>query len=372
MKFLFSQFWVLVIVLLNTGWEESRPFLMGMTPFPFDLSETAQDETYKQLSEYTDLILHHMDTGIPWEEALTGEPYHPAVMRNIEERIAHIQPSQRVYLSITPNAAERSQIAGYWGADESMPLSEAWRERSFDDPEVITAFLNHARFMIEQFQPDYFAYGIEVTCAYRGEEDTAFQEFLAFAKMVYPTLKAEYPDLVIFATICAISVESDDIEALVEAGREVVAYSDLIGLSIYPYLFGNIGLEGIANPSTLTDDWLSRWATIDPQKPFAITETGYIAQDLIIPEFGISVKGTEGHQAEYVQRLLKEAQRLDAEFVIWFVLRDYDAFVQTVEVLGIETQNFLLWRDTGLIDEAGVPRPASQVWIEWLAKERAG
>jgi hypothetical protein len=345
---------------------------MGITPFPFNLTEAAQDETYEQLAQYTDLILHHMDTGIPWEEALTGEPYHPAVIKNIEERVSRIQPGQTVYLSITPNAAERSQLAGYWGADESMPLSEAWRERSFDNPEVITAFLNHARFMIEQFQPDYFAYGIEVTCAYRGEGDPSFQEFLTFVKTVYPTLKAEYPDLVIFATICAISVETDDVEALLEASREVVAYSDLIGLSIYPYLFGDIGLEGTADPSTLTDDWLSRWRAIDPEKPFAITETGYIAQDLVIPEFGISVKGTEDHQAEYVRRLLSEAQRLNAEFVIWFVLRDYDLFVQTVEAFGIETQIFLLWRDTGLIDEAGEPRLATQVWIEWLAKERAG
>jgi len=66
---------------------ESRPFLMGMSPFPYDLTQQAQDYTYDQLAQHTDLILHHMDTGIPWDEALTGQPYHPAVQENIAQRV---------------------------------------------------------------------------------------------------------------------------------------------------------------------------------------------------------------------------------------------------------------------------------------------
>jgi len=250
----------------------------------------------------------------------------------------------------------------------SLPLPEPWQGRTFDDPMVIEAFLNHARYMIGQFQPDYFAYGIEVTCANRGSDDRAFQQFINFAEQVYTILKAEYPDLPIFATICALSLENDDLNDLLEANRQVIQYSDLIGLSIYPYLFGEIGLRGEANPAdTLPADWLSRWAMLDPSKPFAITETAYIAQDLKMDTFGIEITGSEQHQAAYVQRLLNEAARLNAEFVIWFIMRDYDQFVTTIESFGIPSEAFLIWRDTGLINEAGQGRPAFEIWQDWLA-----
>jgi len=153
-----------------------------------------------------------------------------------------------------------------------------------------------------------------------------------------------------------------------QANRQVIQYSDLIGLSIYPYLFGEIGLRGEANPAdTLPADWLSRWAMLDPSKPFAITETAYIAQDLKMDTFGIEITGSEQHQAAYVQRLLNEAARLNAEFVIWFIMRDYDQFVTTIESFGIPSEAFLIWRDTGLINEAGQGRPAFEIWQDWLA-----
>ncbi|MEM9954431.1 MAG: hypothetical protein AAF846_22675, partial [Chloroflexota bacterium] len=183
---------------------------------------------------------------------------------------------------------------------------------------------------------------------------------------VYTTLKAEYPDLPIFATICAISVETNNTAQLINAGRQVAEYSDIVGLSIYPYLLGDIGLRGRANPQNLPDNWLSRWVEIDPEKPFAITETAYIAEDLSMPDFGISISGTEEYQANYVERLLYEAQLYNAEFVIWFIVRDYDAFVITIEGFGIEAEAFLIWRDTGLFDEQGRPRPALAIWDSWL------
>lgn len=346
-----------------------RSFSMGFTPWPYDLTDEAQQQTYDLLSQHSDLILHHMDTGIPWQEALDGTPYPANVLTSIQQRIAQRRAHQKVYLSITPNAlADRNRIADIWGAEEHLPLPPAWAQRSFDDPLVMRAFLNHARFMIAQFQPDYFAYGIEVSCALRGLDDPAFQSLLAFAAQVYPVLKAEYPGLPIFLTICSISLELDDLAVLEEANRQLIAYSDYVGLSLYPYLLTpGLGLRGTAAPQRLPADLLTRWANLAPHKPFAITETGYIAEPLRIERFGIDITADEAAQAAYVARLLAELHTLEAEFVIWFVLRDYDALLRQLEALAIPTESFLIWRDTGLFDGAGQPRPALRLWDAWLA-----
>ncbi len=198
-------------------------------------------------------------------------------------------------LSITPNAlADRNRLADYWASEEHLPLPDYWAGRAFDDPLVISAFLNHARFMIEQFHPDYFAYGIEVTCSNRGTADEAFRSLLRFAQQVYPTLKAAYPDLPIFLTMCATSLELDDPAVLQSANQQIIQYSDYIGLSIYPYLLtpGAVDLTGEADPAQLPDDLFTRWAELDPAKPFVITETGYIAEALVVDELGITIRGT--------------------------------------------------------------------------------
>lgn len=350
----------------------ARSFSMGFTPWPYDLTDDAQQQTYDLLSQHSDLILHHMDTGIPWQEALDGTPYPANVHAAIQQRVAQRRTGQKVYLSITPNAlADRNRIADIWGAEEHLPLSPVWAQRSFDDPLVIRAFLNHARFMIAQFQPDYFAYGIEVSCAFRGLDDPAFQSLLAFAAQVYPVLKAENPGLPIFLTICSISLELDDPAMLEEANRQLIVYSDYVGLSIYPYLLTpSIRLRGTAAPQRLPADLLTRWANLAPHKPFAIAETGYIAEPLRIERFGIDIAADEAAQAAYVARLLAELHALEAEFVIWFVLRDYDALVRQLEALTIPTESFLIWRDTGLFDGAGQPRAALRLWDAWLALPR--
>lgn len=88
----------------------------------------------------------------------------------------------------------------------------------------------------------------------------------------------------------------------------------------------------------------------------------------LMDSFGININGSAAQQVAYVERLLEETQRLEAAFVIWFVVRDYDPFVTTVENFGIDATLFPIWRDTGLIDGAGESRPALAIWTDWLLR----
>ncbi len=138
---------------------ESRSFYMGMTPWPYDFTAEAQQYTYETIGAHTDLVAHHFDEGIPWPEALAGEPYHPSVREAIDFRVGHLQEVEKVYLAITPLSGGRDSLAGYWAAESSMARTGEWENKDFDDPDVIAAYINFSRYMISIFNPDYMAYG---------------------------------------------------------------------------------------------------------------------------------------------------------------------------------------------------------------------
>lgn len=349
---------------------ESRSMLLGVQPFPHDITAQASEQAYEFVRAHSDLLFYHLDNGIPWPEALAGEPYHPNFMADIESMTAARQPGQKLYLAITPNQPERNQIAQYRAEEEGMELPSAWQGKTFDDPDVIAAYLNHARFMIDTMRPDYFAYGIEVTCDFQSLDDPALGQFQRFAEVVYPTLKGEYPNLPIFLTICTGSFQHDDIEALFDLGRQVLKYSDYVAISTYPYWIVPGMKIKQANPADLPRDWFAQWARLAPDKPFAVAETAYPAEDLKMrPIFGwnVNVEANETWQAQYITFMLESLNELEAEFVAWFVPRDYDALYDWITDQTGEVEFFKTWRDTGFLDGSGRERPSLAVWDAWLA-----
>ncbi len=97
----------------------------------------------------------------------------------------------------------------------------------------------------------------------------------------------------------------------------------------------------------------------------AIAETGWIAEDLVIPEFSVNVPSDSDKQAAYVRALLDEVDAIDGRFIVWFSLVDFDAL--WAGALG-ENPIGKIWRDTGLIDGDLDPRPALSIWRDYLAR----
>lgn len=73
-----------------------------------------------------------------------------------------------------------------------------------------------------------------------------------------------------------------------------------------------------------------------------------------------------------MEKVLSICQAKRAKLFIWFAPKDYNALITNFENQGgysQETINLLsLWKDTGLIDEEGVQRPAYNTWINWMNK----
>lgn len=337
-----------------------RSFRMGFTPFPWDATAEALDDTYARLEAHSDIIAHHFDNGVPWPEALSGDDYPPLVENEIRSRLERTPAGHPVYLAVTPIATLRDGLADYWGNAGPQEPPPPWDRRGFGSRQVRKAFVRHCLRMIERFQPDFFAYGVEVDLLAINDPE-AFEDFVKLARRVYRKLDRKHPDLPIFLTFTL--GQPFDFERRREVMERLLPWSDLLAVSTYPYLAA--GIEG--DPRRIPDDWFTRLEEVADGKPIAVAETGYAAETLTFETLDWTIPGREAWQKRYVKRLLSDADRIEAEFVIWFVLVDYDRLWLLMEEAGA-LELFKAWRDTGLFDESLEARPALRPWDRWLER----
>jgi hypothetical protein len=334
----------------------TRVFNMGFTTWPYDATATAVNFVYTEISARGDFVAHHLDGGVPWQEALDGDAYNPAVEAEIQGRLDNTPANQRMYLAISPFNTGRDGLAGNWGAGTNEPLLAPWDTRDFDSPEVILAYTNFARDMITRFQPTYFNLGIEAS-ELLVNDLARFNRYVTFATQVANTLRAEFPNLRLMISVALKSpgsARAQTIEANIGALIDLV---DVVGISVYPYVFFDHADKG--DPANLPANWFSQIQNIANGKPIAVAETAWIAERLEVPTFGVDVMANAQNQADYMTELFAEAEALDAEFIVWWALVDFDALWNGV--LGQDPVG-RIWRDTGLFDELLNPRPALDAW----------
>ncbi|GAB4549897.1 MAG: hypothetical protein OHK0023_15110 [Anaerolineae bacterium] len=343
--------------------QESRPFDMGFTTFPYEVSLAAVDYTYRTITADADLFAHHFDNGVPWPEALAKQPFPVNLRNEWIYRKSKTPSSHKIYLSVTPINFMRNGLATYRGEKEDMPLPAPWNRYDFDHPDVQAAFLHYCQEAIHAFAPDYLNIGIEVNLLLNAAPEK-WASYLRLHQATYTALKREYPDLPIFVSIYGASLldgyTEDDVALHRKALAEIMPYSDYFALSLYPY---TTRFMTARLPTTMFDE-LRRLS----DKPMAVAETGYIAQPLTVTINGapFTIDSDENKQDAYIMLLLEAATKHRFKFIINFVLRDYDAIW---EMLG-KTDLAATWRDTGLYDESGTPRKALTTWRGYLERPR--
>ncbi len=337
---------------------QERWYRVGITPFNYGISDETQDDVYARINPRQDVMSHHVDDGVPWPEAYAGTPFHPAVEANIARRLDSTPTGTPIYLAVTPLNGGRTELAGYWNDESNAPRPGIWADKDFDDPMVLEAYLNYCREMIDRFQPAYFNYAIESTELAHNNPD-AWSKFMVLVRGVYPVLKREYPGLPIFASAV---IRHPDSRAMADEEpfiREMMQYSDWMGVSTYPYLWFESSDPG--DPANLPPDWLSQVVALAPGKPVAVAETGWLAETLDVPEYGIYVVGTAQRQQDYLIELFAQLDALQARHVTWFLAVDYDQAWAIWELLGLDPA-LSVWKDTGLWSGDLVARPSLATW----------
>ena len=344
----------------------TRSFYMGFTPWLYEASIAAQNATYSRLEAHGDIIKHHLLGGIPWQEALDGQPYHANVEAELQARISRTPDNSEVFLAIDSLNSARTALAPYRGAMDNMPLTGDWATRTWSSQEVIDAYIAYAEDMINRFEPRYFEYGTEASELLLNDA-AAFTDYLIFAEAVYGSLKSTYPNLTLIISIALKSPGSDEMQTIQTNIGSLLAFSDVVGISVYPYAFFNHADKG--DPANLPLYWLDQINDFSGDKPLAISETGWIAEDLDIAAFTFSESSSAAKQNAYLDELLIAANDKQMEFVIWWSVTDFDT-LWNVELAQDPVAK--IWKDIGLYDENQLPRSALQTWDSWYDKTRQG
>lgn len=334
-----------------------------MTPFPYDVTQEAVDWVYARLAVDVDLLAFHTTSGVPWVEAGTdagADGYGASVQAVWAKHLDQLGAGHEVYVALTPLDDSRSKLADYWGAEEHMPLPAPWDSYDFDAPEVKAAYLSFCRQAILTYEPDHFAIGIEVNLL-KANAPERWDAFVDLHSATYTALKAEFPDLPVFATFTGVDLLEGwtalDHAAQMDALADVLPYSDYLGISFYPFMSAYL-----ANPypASAWDDFVA----LAGGKPVVIGESGYPAQTTELKDFMLTFEGTPEKQEAFVADMLAAADAHSFPFVVNFLVRDYDALWEAINGGDYEA----IWRDTGFYDEGGAGRPALATWLDALAR----
>lgn len=344
--------------------DDTRSFYMGTTPWPADFTVAEVDTAYRFINDHCDIVSQHFDDGIPYEEAYYNRPMPNVLLQDMQTRLSKTAAGKKVLLSVAALGLSRTAKADYYNnAPASDSIKTYWRNLPFDDPKVVTVYVNYVSWLIGQLHPVYVNYGVESNSALF--DATGFAKYKSFLSQVYAQLKTKFPGLPFF-----VSFMVDETTEGYNNAAQLLPYTDYIGLSAYPYVTVSSSASGNTDPHLFPANYFERFANLSTAKPLAFAETGYIAQDLNVPSFSLHKQGTPTWQRDYLEQVMQFCNAHKAKLLIWFCSKDYDAGVNTLRSLGLFQDLFLLWQDTGLKDEQGRARPAYNSWLNWMQRTK--
>ena len=341
-----------------------RSFYMGTTPWPADFTISEVDTAYNFINNHCDIVSHHFDDGIPYDEAFHNQPMPQAFQQEVQTRKTKTSAGKKIFLSVAALNLTRKEKAEYYrDAAVTDSIKNYWKQLAFNDARVIAAYVNYISWLIDQFQPSFVNYGVESNLALW--DATQFNLYKDFLSRVYAQLKTKYSSLPFF-----ISFMVDESAEGFSYASQLLPYTDFIGLSAYPYVTVSSSAGGNTDPHIFPLNYFERFINLDPVKPLAFAETGYIAENLLIPSFNLNKQGTESWQKDYLEMICNLCNDHHAKLLIWFCSKDYDAGDDRLRSLGLYEDLFGLWEDTGLKDETGRERGAYENWLQWMARKK--
>ncbi|MFA6457629.1 MAG: hypothetical protein WCW40_12485, partial [Bacteroidota bacterium] len=273
--------------------DQSSPRL-GFTPFPYSISQidSSLQFVYSKIASDANIIAHHFDDGIPWNEALSNSEYPSSILYDWNVRKSKTPAGHKIYAAVTPINLARTGLALYKnnsGGDQ--PLPAPWDTVSFSHSIIKTAFLNYCKTVINQLQPDYLAIGIEVNLL-KINSPQKWESYVELHSYVYTELKVLFPTLPIFVSFTGFDLagytNADRMEQ-VKVLSDIMPVSDYLGLSLHPQL------------SSFTTDTIPPVEVLDSilsmsLKPAAVCETSYPAQYSTLYGGSITLNGTQAKQ----------------------------------------------------------------------------
>lgn len=358
--------WLFLLLLLVSGCKKqvhgTRNFYMAVTPWPHDFTKDGVNQAYDFIANHCDAVSHHFDDGIPWQEAWDGTAWPAELEKRLNERADKTPAGKKVLLSVAALTFSRHEKAGYFQGKNAQDKGVDWLAKPFDDSMVVAAYCNFITRLADKLHADFINFGVESNS--KDWDSTKLKAYRIFLTEVYKKLKAGRPGTPMF-----ISVMVQEEDGFRNNAKYLSGIGDWTGLSFYPY--SSIGSTTLGNtdPALINPKLMDDYTGM-ANRPWCFAETGYIAQDLHLPQTGISKRGTPEWQEKYLNMILDKARNSDCKLLVWFCHRDYDAGARTMAALGAWSEFFGLWQDTGFEDENGYKRLSWKLWDNWYRRSK--
>lgn len=334
--------------------------LYGFTAFPYDLSLTALDKVHDIILPNSSLYAVHRDDGcVPWQEALDGTAFPEWLEADWADIKARIPSEMPVSLHLTPTQNDRRTVAYQCGSAEGevKDMPGVLDGKAYNNPQVMTAYLNYVRRAAEVFKPTFLTIGIEMSELALSHPD----EWEPFAELMTETLeglRASHPDIKLSVEFV---LQSLLLPRVAKQVKPLTEQLDFLGISFYPYgsAFGEfLGAPALAEPSA---QWLEPlvWLGGYTDKPIAIVETGYVTKPG--SAYGLDFSGDEALQEVFLRDLIEMANEEQYLFVIWFIPVDYEKLLAKLPG-GDNAEAAKIWVNAGLFDRDLNPKPAWKIW----------
>jgi len=339
----------------------SRPFYMGFTSVPYQNTMDAINDTNSRISANADIITHTLSDGIPWDEAFNNNALPNELLTDLQNKASQFT-TEKTVVSLDIINRDRTNIIGAWSSEGVVTSQAPWSGRDFSSQEVVTAYVNYAIKVIDELDADYLIYGEEANLLLLNAPDT-FTAFVGFAQAVYNELKIQRPEVDLLFSVALRSPDSIETASVIDRMDELVPFTDIVGLSVYPYRY--FSHSNLSNPESLPSDWLSHMRVISQGKPLAVTQTGWIAEDLNLEsDNNFAVAGTAELQEVYLELLFKSANEFAMPFITWYSIVDTDTLISdaTTNTSTNMTSPDAFRQDTGLLDQTLTARAAFTTW----------
>jgi hypothetical protein len=329
----------------------TRPFLMGFTPWPADLSVEGLRTAQEFAHLHGDILSIMFIGGVPWPEALDDKPFS----KDVQEHMSYRPPAgKKLLLSISPLDKDRRALAPYWGDKDGLPLPKPWDREPLNSPRVKKAFLNFVLRSAQIMQPDYLAISVESNMLL-SREPAKWAQLKELHRETYAAVKKMQPRLPVFFTTEVLHYKKLATDAKqADQEREVVdlmRHSDLFAMSVYPHMSVEVPRPLPAN----FFDFAGRF-----KKPIAVSESGMNSRNVALKSYGLTLQGSDAAQQNFTELLLKTAARDNYHFVINFATTDSDKLVAKLRPpLGEIAQ---IWAYTGMQTSDKQPKPALAIW----------
>lgn len=318
----------------TTGEGRTRSFAMGVSSLPPELTEQSYARTFQLAAGAGEVIL--IQRTPPWEEMLTGDLSPETVDATERETELAEKYGLDLFIAIDPTDPAK-------GRGELASLPEELRGAGFADENVRRAFIAYARYVAENYRPKYLALGVEINM-YQRLHPEDFERFVILYHEAYQAVKELAPETLVFPTF-----QLEELQGLLPPGdpqppqwyllNRFEPRLDLLAVSSFPALAFS-GLEQIPG------SYYARLASYT-DRPIAIAGMGYPSGP------GGAGAGTEEDQADFLRRVLDNAQQLAMPLVVWFLSQD-PAFTGEPP--------FDRLQHLGLRRQDGTEKPAWQAW----------